>query len=1814
MSTPHQAGLVSPSKGSVAKSLVEPDELLASVVRERIENVIRDARGDRVVYAIVDLGVRLTSAIGRSVSQIRPPEQRRVEVAIHPDLADGTVDPRILSEDVATRFRNRRDAETVATVFSVPGRQVEGVIQSLGSVQRINEAWLCEPSKADVWTAKTIPGYDGMLSKHLTDIIQGIMRSDVLSSAEMLAEFCARIRKHMLGPDGLPLPKAVNDALPCLHIPRNAMSSMSSESLAKSAATQFRKLRDDLQPYLYLTSRKGELRTHRELRAQLKALRDSESIKPEHAETLSELIEDHSVTAGAWQISQQRVAEISWADIRKFFESNSARSGSHVGRETIDFLDAEFPNALRNDEREALEYLKNKSVGVNSDHREIFVRHCERIRLRPTLYKKWQVLIFDKAIEETGDLIVGLIRLAEKAYQLASQNVDSVLLVRLRDSEKRSYWRTEKNWYLCTYIRDRYRGLPSVMEPDIVLDFGRCWEPGILDGVDDPKATGSKSATFEFEAHVVNRENLGKIRTDRRALARQHRAQLVWKPGHMSFATALAEDLRRLLPADCELAALVVSSVTSARGAKGTAMLRPTLHAKNSVTDSLGETSGSLVNRRIDPSRQRTTRIDGSWKLAFRAYARNTVSNSDIADVMKLFDEFHRQYSNAIRALICPSGRGLGDPSIIAQAECYGRLLERLRSVARTDTLVRKVWALLVQVGTAEVEGGSPALLVAPWHPLRLLELATKARQGATVIRCVMNGAAEQSVSIADYVRDRVLALRQTYYLDVGLTTSASIKQLLVETESHAGYSLLQPPLLQSNDNLVEVPVKDAVRRFGEIAREYLQQRPHERANFSTVLLDAEAEDLPVMVAKHLAREIDSEPHLRCELTVAHENPNKLRQIYERQNRRIGYEIESSLTSEAVRTFMSRLRVSIAPTSSLDKDKRAKGQDIVLLHDVVARYARLEWDKVVGPTSYEDPRDHAPNDTSRRKCPVQGSLRNSVYLTAPIQVRASQAYLDVLHDVIGGTASSAKDHFVPSQVIDLLSQDVCRILDSAHGMAHWVITYDRIADRRLLANTNGGVRILRYYSAPRSAHNVIVSTEIRREELQTRLQEDLEHILPDYDSETLDGLVSAVQRQATDLAGGIVMRGRHWDNYARELIGVVVAQRELSLLLASQGESRTAMFYLDEFKSWLDLAGEIADILAVNLSIDQKGIPTVGLIVAESKCVNESASFISKTKSWAQLEATYVAVTNRFAADDRAIDPKVWRNRLADMLVEHMTPWGEQERLGGMDFAQWIALIRDGAFTVDVSGHSIVSVHDQAESQKDLDLFTSDGDKLPWERRKLARWTLGADLIQRTIRDVASPNAKPLLHIPAAWPEGPGVDAPLPDPESATPEVPEAQPGDPADSGAEGSGNESTANGRPAGSKDIEDMPPEPPESDSTQGLATERWKREVFMALADMSKVEDERHGQEWLNDQVGMLKQALQAENKEARIEGSRLTPNAGLVQIDGRVVTVKWLSGKQTDLLTRYGIDIVRITPQPGRIAVAIRRPKRAILHLAEAWKRRAFQLSSPETNMAVVIGEQEDDGELFYLSFNEDFQGSERAAPHTLVSGTTGSGKGILTSNLILDLCAFNHPRSVEIYLIDPKRGADYLWARSLPHLRGGIVAEKEEAIALLRSLVRTMEARYDLITGDGCANIDQYNRKRDSSDQLPRVVIFFDEVANWMQDDEFKHDVESVINEIATKSRAAGLHLFMIYQRADNQVMTMQLRTNLGNRLILRLGDEGSSKIALGDKGAERLLGKGHIIAKLGNDEKIYGQVPFIGEDEIAKVAGAIKKAWEEPQE
>jgi S-DNA-T family DNA segregation ATPase FtsK/SpoIIIE len=60
-------------------------------------------------------------------------------------------------------------------------------------------------------------------------------------------------------------------------------------------------------------------------------------------------------------------------------------------------------------------------------------------------------------------------------------------------------------------------------------------------------------------------------------------------------------------------------------------------------------------------------------------------------------------------------------------------------------------------------------------------------------------------------------------------------------------------------------------------------------------------------------------------------------------------------------------------------------------------------------------------------------------------------------------------------------------------------------------------------------------------------------------------------------------------------------------------------------------------------------------------------------------------------------------------------------------------------------------------------------------------------------------------------------------------------------------------------------------------------------------------------------------------------------------------------------------------------------------------------------------------------------------------------------------------------------------------------------------------------------------------------------------------------------------------------------------LILKVASVGTSEIALGTKGAEKLLGLGHLAAKLsGEPAIIFAQAPFLSDEDIEDAVQAIR--------
>jgi S-DNA-T family DNA segregation ATPase FtsK/SpoIIIE len=247
-------------------------------------------------------------------------------------------------------------------------------------------------------------------------------------------------------------------------------------------------------------------------------------------------------------------------------------------------------------------------------------------------------------------------------------------------------------------------------------------------------------------------------------------------------------------------------------------------------------------------------------------------------------------------------------------------------------------------------------------------------------------------------------------------------------------------------------------------------------------------------------------------------------------------------------------------------------------------------------------------------------------------------------------------------------------------------------------------------------------------------------------------------------------------------------------------------------------------------------------------------------------------------------------------------------------------------------------------------------------------------------------------------------------------------------------------------------------------------------------------------------------------------------------------------------------------------------------------------------------RESDGETLYLCPGDVH------APHTLIAGTTGSGKSVLLQNLLLDIAATNDCVSARITLIDPKQGADYLDLQGLPHIHGGIIVSQDGAREALEWCVTEMNRRYELFRTAGVANLTRYNAQVPLGQREPVLWLIHDEFAVWMLVEDYKETVSSTVQRLGVMARAAGIFLIFAAQRPEDRVMPLQLRDNLGNRLVLRVESPGTSHIALGEEGAERLLGKGHLAAKLQSEERvILAQVPILTSEEIQAIVAAIRQ-------
>ena len=261
------------------------------------------------------------------------------------------------------------------------------------------------------------------------------------------------------------------------------------------------------------------------------------------------------------------------------------------------------------------------------------------------------------------------------------------------------------------------------------------------------------------------------------------------------------------------------------------------------------------------------------------------------------------------------------------------------------------------------------------------------------------------------------------------------------------------------------------------------------------------------------------------------------------------------------------------------------------------------------------------------------------------------------------------------------------------------------------------------------------------------------------------------------------------------------------------------------------------------------------------------------------------------------------------------------------------------------------------------------------------------------------------------------------------------------------------------------------------------------------------------------------------------------------------------------------ILQATDEPKVVAIDLPRP-------AESWK------PVNSTSLWKWLESDTKRNQLLPVWLGQDVLGRDFAfdlaeAPHLLVAGTTGSGKSVCLHSIIISLLASMPTQKLQLALIDPKK-VEFARYEKVSNLYGGeVVNLPDKVFMLLERLVREMETRHEQLQRVGVTSLAEGLDKHTL--ELPFIVVVVEELADLLMQ---SREIETPLVRLAQKARASGIHLILATQRPDAATLTGLLRSNIPSRIALRVQKSTESKIILDEVGAEALLGKGDILAKV----------------------------------
>lgn len=1778
--------------------------------------------GDSVALFRLDkLSASQVAAVARSVMG-KPDLVARMDLMIPEALVAGQgLPPEILIQHNAGYVRNNAETEKEA-ILTASGSE-HNLSDTLVHVTPIGAKEM--RSDAQPWVDAAL--HTGGLSPVADDravfhaAIGGLLSTSEPSLVQ-LSDFCAEIVEAM-STRGLPIRDAVGYALPRAGLPRDSGYFSNAKTFGTTRGPwqkAFVKLLSQRAPLLRKLRQNGQPLDADELVERI------EANAAEIAENARQALEAFAAAPVGDQEAAAVLAQFEWESEGVYLAFDKPKEKQQgLAETTLRFFDhdCDEDSALRAEGRSLLEDLKSRErrAEFTPEDEEFFATHRRFLEREAKLLSRWEKALFGRPIE-CNDFFDGFAKVVNNLHAgIEDGDGDGERILRFTVNKGRTEWRERFNHDAGCFFSAMYRGLRDLMGARVDWKITRMTTTDLPDPL------------FDFERFIAkereiaeNRNKKFKAVTSLARLALQikfdvellkvvgdtetkiSKTQLLWSYKPTSIGLSMVSDIRRLLEKGAVGCTEVPRRLVNKKGGVQNVSLLDT----GTLEATYSTDAGSLV-----PAANKLRSLRAEIKARIKDLAeQGRLTQTQREEVRSAWDTFEADYIEAMEAFV---STGLHGEAVMRQAESFGALLNTLMVHARGDVCRSRLVSEILSVGTARVAGDNPSLIIPPWHPERMKALAVKSRRVAGFASHLLSSG---SILYGDrdiFMRELTDEISHPFYPEIAVLNKGGSPQLVSESSTVNGYSLLEAPIRGDEGALTDVDPAAAAKQVRELLERYVGLQPHEASNLSVVLYNSDAAELPLATVRELSS-IQEDGNLQCSVSVRHSDQAKLRSVYGELVNKAGYDPDLPVVSETSDNFISKLHIAVTPISATPS-KSAQGFkafDVAFLHDVVARSAKEEWLPVAW-TNDRPSLEHAPSRWSYRSVSGEDELKSTTFLTCPWQTASGWAYVTAVAAVCNQTDAAPDKRFLPARRVSLQNQNLAALIKDAHELAEWVATYDELLDKRQLQHNN--ITVVRYRRGSTNGRNMIVSSTSELRLLGVLVRRRLEELKLPLTHDEVSKAADKAKRDALSISGDIVMRAAKRGVSAGEMIGLVLSRHLLAeefKAQASGGQLLTAYFLLDDYASWLSQPeSRIADILAINVEENEDGIHVV-ISIVESKYVGADGLAAARRGSKDQLLQTLDKFREALFGDPGRLDRDVWLARLADMLIDAEIPPG---MTGLMERAR--SKLREGDVDISLRGYSQVYVH-----TSDAGSGSASEQELLMDQSGVRAWQEVFD--REDLRKLAEAYAKSVgsLEVRAGLgPHEPWLGHSFKKPAPRVPWL--AAMGQLTNGAGEAAMGAAADDTQKSGGACAPTREPSAPAQSPVQTSAAlppsvpflaPTPAADLGPALAKIvaSKfaggTQSDATREEWAQEVTKKLKAALNSYGLQAAILGTRLTPNGCLVRLAGSDrLRVEDIENKRTQLLTTHAINLVTVQPKPGEIAVTIAGSKRQAVSLWELWSRRELNRNVASINTSFLLGLQEINGALLYLNLGAEFGGLSSHEPHSLVAGATGSGKSVLIQALLLDIAATNSKDLAQIILIDPKMGVDYAPLADLPHMRDDIVTTKEKASEVLKTLVQEMEDRYRAFAKARARDLPTYNSKASAEERLPMVFLVHDEFADWMLDDAYKAAVGAAVQRLGVKARAAGIHLIFAAQRPDKDVMPMQLRENLGNRLILKVSSEATSKIALDRPGAELLLGRGHLAAKLnGEHGLVFAQAPFLSDEDIEAAVAAIRSDKDSP--